>query len=155
MASHIRAVVDYDDIDFGHQAIDDLARLRFLKGEDKRLLSTVQCLKPLGFAGHELAELAPGFALGRFDLDHLGAHIGEVLAAEWAGDDLREFEDPDPRERSGCHHYPPRAGVPGRRRTAYVLHGGTDRVQRMRGAVNEGPGLPVLTGGFGQPPAIP
>ena len=66
----------------------------------ERALAAIQRLEPLRLAGHELGELPPGFALGRLDLDHVRAHVGEVLAAERSGDDLGKLEHADAGQRA-------------------------------------------------------
>src|SRR5215472_15742569 len=35
----------------------------------------------------------------RFDLDHVGAHVGEQRAGKRAGDEIRQLDDPNSRQR--------------------------------------------------------
>ena len=46
------------------------------------------------------ADLAGDVALGRLDLDHLGAHVGQQQAAIRAGQHVADLDDPDAGERS-------------------------------------------------------
>ena len=100
----IGSVVDHHDIHVGDEFVHDGLRLRVAQRQHQRALAAIERLEPLRFARHELRELPPGFAFRRLDLDHLCAHVGQVLTTERSGDDLREFEHADTAQRSavGC-----------------------------------------------------
>jgi hypothetical protein len=44
-------------------------------------------------AGHQRGQMAHGIAFQRFDLDHVGAALGQHLSAEGDGDELTELDD--------------------------------------------------------------
>ena len=54
-----------------------------------------------------------GSPRGRFDLEDVGALVGEQLPDERCGDVMAEFQDPQPREQAaGLRHRPTRSGLP-------------------------------------------
>src|SRR6185437_10833050 len=79
-------------------------RLGFLEVEHDRAFAGVELAehRALAIALHRAA--AHQVALGRFDLDHVGAHVGQQAATMRPGDGGREVEDFDVGER-------PRMGV--------------------------------------------
>ncbi|HML98249.1 MAG TPA: hypothetical protein PKD75_07195 [Tepidiformaceae bacterium] len=98
-----RAVVDEHDIERGDEAVDCRAPFGFRKVDGEAALAAVEGLEVLAFVGDDGGAVAPGFAFEWFDLDDVGAEIGEGHAGEGSGHDLGEFEDADARERSGGH----------------------------------------------------
>ncbi len=46
--------------------------------------------------------MADAVAKGRFDLDDIGAHVGQQHAREGDGEGLGDFENPDAFERARC-----------------------------------------------------
>src|SRR5207237_4655414 len=90
-----------------------LAALRLLEVERHRALVAPDPEPPGRAAADELAHRAGGVAVsGPFDLDHLGAEIGEVLPDARACDDVRELDDPKARKGKLFAH-PRRVYYPG------------------------------------------
>jgi hypothetical protein len=90
------------DVGRGHQVADELLAGGDAQIGGDRLLVARDHLPPqLGLAMAPVAHgIAAAFAIerGRFDLDDLGAHVAQKLAAEWASDQLAEFQHPNADE---------------------------------------------------------
>jgi hypothetical protein len=97
------AVVLGQDVGLLHHGQQDLASLRMLQVEGDAALVAVQDHERRRHAVHaRLAVAARIVAAGElFDLDHVGAHIGQHHAARGAGHDLREFEHAHAGQRTG------------------------------------------------------
>ena len=93
---HARPEILEDDVALGDQPSDDVLAFRDVEVEGHELLVPVIDGEPVRaavFGGPETPEVvAPPRHLG---LDHLGAELRHERAAEGAGDDLGELEDPD------------------------------------------------------------
>ena len=88
------------------QRAREVAVGRVLEVERDRLLAAVDRSEVLAVAAVHRRPLAHRVALGRLDLDDLGAEVGEQHAAERAGGDLAELDDLEARERgaeANCH----------------------------------------------------
>jgi hypothetical protein len=80
---HAGAEVLDHDVGLGDQLMDDLAARRMLEIDRHRLLVARLHVPPQRGAFVELAPLAQGVAaIGRFDLDHLGAELGHDARGE-------------------------------------------------------------------------
>ena len=89
--ANVRPVVDQHHVHIGHQPAHYLLRFRLRQVERKAALAAIERDVAAAFGRHELGEEAPGLALRRLDLDHIGAHIGQQHAPERPGDNLREL----------------------------------------------------------------
>ena len=75
---------------------------RILEVERDRALVAIDRGEILAVAVDERRPGAHEIPVGRFDLDHVGAHVGEQAAAERTGEDLAEFDDFDAGEGKHC-----------------------------------------------------
>jgi hypothetical protein len=72
---------------------------------DRQLVAAVDA-EPDGVPFLRRAPAAEGIAAGRFDLDHLGAEIGENPRAERRGDIMADLQDLQPQKGGSTHrHY--------------------------------------------------
>ena len=107
-----REVLD-DDVGLGGE-VADLGCVGGVGGvKDAGALVRVQVEEEAGalgmrFIAGEGAEAAEGTAVGGFELEHVGAVVGEELGRIGAGDLAGEIEDADSGERSS-HALPPAA----------------------------------------------
>src|SRR5207302_7648933 len=85
------------------QPLDDLDRLRSLQVEDDALLPRVELAEGSAGAVAQRRARPHHVALGRFELDHLGAEIGQEPRAMRPGDRRREIDDPQAVE--GAVHF--------------------------------------------------
>ena len=69
---------------------------------DRELVAPVNA-EPNGMAVLGRAPAAEGIAAGRFQLDHLGAEVGEDAGAEWRGDIMADFQNFQPDQRQIAH----------------------------------------------------
>src|SRR5688572_3237850 len=81
--------------------MDQGLRFRLFEVEQQAALASVQCVVGLALAGREPADAADTLALGRLDLDDIGAEVGEVQPAVGPCNDLCEFEYFDSSQWSG------------------------------------------------------
>jgi hypothetical protein len=97
------AVVFGQDVGLLHHGQQDLASLRMLQVEGDAALVAVQDHEGRRDPVHaRLAVAARIVAAGKlFDLDHVGAHVGQHHAAGGAGHDLREFQHAHAGQRPG------------------------------------------------------
>ena len=94
-------------ITFGGETPDDRLSPWFAQIDADQRLVAENTRGPQRFAVVTLAHRAHRVAVGRFDLDHLGAEIGKETAAERPGDGRPQFEHP----------------IAGERAVAWLLHG--------------------------------
>ena len=95
-------------------AVQDRQPFRLLQIERERALAAVGAEKEAALARQARRKLAQHVALRRFDLDHVGAEIGQQRAAIGAGEIAAQIEDGDAVERPGRfvrHHRPSRARI--------------------------------------------
>ncbi len=90
-----REVLD-QDVGRLQQLDEDRPALRCIGVEREALLVAVEVTEE---AGTEAAQLACAVAVHRFDLDHLGAEIGQDHAAGRPENGVREFDDANALER--------------------------------------------------------
>jgi hypothetical protein len=102
LVEHAGAEVLHHDVGLGHQPAHHLDAVRVLQVHRHRLLVARLQVPPQRGALVELAPLAQRIAaIGRFDLDHLGAELGEDARGEGAGDQGAEFDDLEAGEGFG------------------------------------------------------
>ena len=99
--------------------MDELAPALRGQVDRKRAAPAIEHLEELAVTGNDAPRaIARGVAERRlFDLDHVGAHVGQVQAPERRRQDDRELEHPNPVQRSSGHRVPPqlaRGGSPRR-----------------------------------------
>ena len=82
-----------------HELARDLQVGRLLEVQRDRALAAVEAGEVLAVAAGQRWPGAHGVTLGRFDLDHLGAEIGQQHAGERPGGDLAELHHPHARQR--------------------------------------------------------
>lgn len=98
---HARAEVLEHDVRLAREAAEGRGAALALEVEHDAPLVPVHLHEEAGHVRRAgAAHVAGGVADRRLDLDHVGAHVAEDLAAERAGDDRRQVEDADARERS-------------------------------------------------------
>ena len=102
--------VFHDDVGLGGEGADALRAGGIGHVEDAGALVGVEVEKEAGalvvrLVAGEGTEAAEGVALGRLDLEHVGAVVGEQLGRVGTGDLTGEIEDADSSERS-CHGMP-------------------------------------------------
>src|SRR5450756_773542 len=97
---HARAKVVDHDIGYFYQLVEQLAPGRILEVEYDALFVAVERQKQAAppFVGSN-RRISAEIALGGLHLDHLGAKVGQHLAAVGAGDDLAELQYPDALKR--------------------------------------------------------
>ena len=107
---HAGAEILDHDIGGRDQAADDLDRLGPLQVEDDALLAGVELAEGGAGAVAQRRARPHHVALGGFELDHLGAEIGQQPRAMRPGDRRREIHDPQAvegaghlRPNPGCH----------------------------------------------------
>jgi hypothetical protein len=96
---HVGAVVLDHHVGVADELEEDLASLRRLQVEGHRPLVAVEVLeiRALARTAHALVRVD---ARRRFDLDHVGAEVGELLDAGRAGADAGEVEHAQAGERT-------------------------------------------------------
>src|SRR4029077_4146085 len=77
----------------------DLDRLWPLEIEHETALVAVERDKAHALVVADRRRRTTHVALRRFDLDHVGAHVGEQRAGKRACDEIRELDDPNSRQR--------------------------------------------------------
>ncbi len=83
------------DVGLGDQLAEHLRVRRFLEVQADRALAAIVGLEVRRIEA--ASEVAVGVAdLGAFDLDHVGAKVGQGHGRAWPGDEGPLFEDPDP-----------------------------------------------------------
>ncbi len=104
---HARPVVLDDDVDDRDQLPDGGDRLGLLEIEHDRALPGIELAEHRAGAVALHRPAAHQVALGRFDLDDLGAHVGHQAAAMRAGNGGREVEHANAvqRPRAGFRHF--------------------------------------------------
>ena len=119
------AGVAEEDVEVRDDAVDQLLRLRPLEVEADAALAAVEDVEGLALARRELADAPAAVALGRLDLHHVGAEVGEVHPRERPGHDLRQLQHAHPVERSRHRRPPlsPRAPSPRAVRGCYRKRG--------------------------------
>ena len=100
---HAGAHVVHQHVEARDQALDQRLAARVLEVDRDRALAAVERLEALALAGYDGADVAVVLALARFDLDHVGAEVGEVDAAVRSRGDLRELEHAYAIEGTGRH----------------------------------------------------
>ena len=95
---------------FCRELAQDLDCLGLLEIEHQAALVAVERDEAHALAVADRRRGAAHVALRRLDLDDVGAHVGEQRAGERTGDEIRQLDDPDPRQRlwhvaflSRCH----------------------------------------------------
>ena len=98
---HAGPVVLDEDVGALRQPLDDLHAFRALEVHGEPTLAAVHRHERRAVAVlRDRGQLARGLARARrLDLDHVGAHVGEVHRAEGGGHGLGEVDDPDALER--------------------------------------------------------
>jgi hypothetical protein len=101
------AVLD-EDVGLEHERARRVAGRRVLEVERDRALAAIDRREVLGVAVRDRWPLPHRVALGRLDLDDLGAEVGEQHAAERPGRHLAELDDAHALERAkgGGRHAP-------------------------------------------------
>src|SRR5882757_1387043 len=103
-------VLDYD-VGRRDHSLEDFNAARFIQVEDNRALVAVGDGEGGGHAAFAPAHRAREIAdAGRFDLDDVGALVGEDHRRHRARDHLGEIDYADAVERSGHRGCPPAAG---------------------------------------------
>ncbi len=104
----LRAHVVHQNVALPHQRQEGLCRFRLLQIERQRALVAVEVQEHMAhLAVPRRAGIAHDVALGRLDLDHLGAEIAHDLRRQRPEHDRRQIDHLDPSERAGfcvIHH---------------------------------------------------
>ena len=80
------------------------ASLRVLEVDRRAALVAVHCTKERRHRSRAIPEIARVIAGARvLDLDDVGAEIGQIKRAHRPGQEAREVENPEPRQRSSAH----------------------------------------------------
>ena len=121
---HAGAEVLHHHIGFGDKALHQRDRLRILQIEREAAFAGIELPEVGAVAGAQGGAHAHVVAFGRFDLDDIGAEVGEQARAVRAGQHDREVEDADAIQRirlrrDGARHRPaPACAAVVRRRAA-------------------------------------
>src|SRR5207244_10954045 len=87
---------------YARELEQDLDRLRSLEIEHEAAFVAIERDEAHALAVAARRRRAPHVALRRFDLEHVGAHVGEQRAGERAGDEICQLDDSNSRQRL-CH----------------------------------------------------
>ena len=94
-----RAHVDEHHVGAAEQRVEDLARVAMLEVERQRVLAAVSDDEVPALVRRERRDVPARLALGRLDLDHVGAAVGQHLPGPRDRDELPQLEDRDTVER--------------------------------------------------------
>ena len=121
-----------EDVGVLDQLVDDLDRALGAEVEGHGALAPVERLEVGAEAVGADAELAAGVAVaGHFDLEHIGAHVGEHGGGVGAVLVAGEVDDADSFKRRGHDQAPSGAGA--RIRARYLIAGRRSATRRLRG----------------------
>ena len=104
-----RAHVDEHHVGPGEESVEDLAGVRVLEIERQRVLAAVPDREVPALARRQRRDVTARLALGRLDLDHVSAAVGEHLARPRDGDELPQLDHGDTGERLLVAHRHPYA----------------------------------------------